>query len=117
MLSLGPVFCWGLLAAATQDPASFTRKPAVTRSGDTTRIEFEVSREVDVTVRVEDAAGSVVRHLAAGVLGKNPPEPLRPGSLRQSLEWDGKDDSGKPATGGPFRVRVRLGMKPEFDGF
>ena len=86
--------------AASQDPASFTRKPAVTRSGDTTRIEFEVSREVDVTVRIEDAAGHVVRHLAAGVLGKNPPEPLRPGSLRQSLEWDGKDDSGKP---GPAR--------------
>ncbi|MHC4916564.1 MAG: hypothetical protein ACYTGB_13840, partial [Planctomycetota bacterium] len=35
--------------------------------------------------------------------------------LAQELVWDGKDDLGKPATGGPFSVRVALGMRPEFD--
>src|SRR5262249_23666999 len=45
------------------------------------------------------------------------PEPLQPNKLAQALEWDGKDDSGKVAAGGPFQVRVQLGMKPEFDRF
>jgi hypothetical protein len=29
----------------------------------------------------------------------------------------GLDDFGKAAAGGPFRVRVRLGLTPEFGGF
>src|SRR5262249_10954081 len=70
-----------------------------------------------VAVTIEDAKGKVLRHLAAGVLGKNPPEPLQPGKLAQSLEWDGKDDRGKAAGAGPFKVRIQLGMKPEFGGF
>jgi hypothetical protein len=51
------------------------------------------------------------------VLGSNPPEPLQAGTLAQSLEWDGKDDFGKAAPGGPFKVRVQLGMRPEFGSF
>ena len=47
-----------------------------------------------MAVTVEDAQGKIIRHLAAGVLGKNPPEPLQPNSLAQSLTWDGKDDFG-----------------------
>jgi len=62
---------------------------------------------------VADAQGKVVRHLAAGMLGgKNPPpEPLKAG-LVQAIEWNLRDDAGKPAAGGPFKVPVRLGMKP-----
>src|SRR5262249_33185862 len=81
------------------------------------RIEFTVDRPTDVTVYVEDGQGNIIRHLAAGVLGKNPPEPLQANTLAQSLEWDGKDNLGKPAAGGPLKVRVRLGMKPELDCF
>ncbi len=51
------------------------------------------------------------------MLGKNPPEPLKPDSLAQSIEWDGKDDLGKPAAGKGLQVRVVLGMRPRFDGF
>src|SRR5207248_1325846 len=31
--------------------------------------------------------------------------------------WDGKDDFGKASVGGPFKVRVQLGMRPEFGSF
>jgi hypothetical protein len=99
----------------TETPA-FSRKPAVTRAGDGWRVEFAVTRETDVAVYVENAKGDIVRHLAAGRLGKNPPEPLRAGSLEQSLTWDGKDDDGKPAEGAPFRIRVGLGLKASWGG-
>lgn len=102
--------------AADSLPA-FTKKPTATKAGDKVRIDFTVDRATDVAVYVEDSQGKVIRHLVAGVLGKNPPEPLQPNSLTQSLEWDGKDNFGKAAAGGPFKVRVKLGMKPEFDGF
>src|SRR5947207_3519248 len=106
----------GAVPAAEAQPA-FTKGPTAIKTGDRVKIDFTVDRNTDVAVYVEDAEGKIVRHLAAGVLGKNPPEPLRPNALAQALEWDGKDDFGKPAAGGPFKVRVRLGMKPEFAGF
>src|SRR5262249_6259800 len=106
----------GAVAAADTPPA-FTKKPTASKPGDKVKIEFAVDRATDVAVYIEDGEGKVIRHLAGGVLGKNAPEPLQRDSFSQSLEWDGKDNFGKPAAGGPFKVRVRLGMKPEFDGF
>ena len=91
-----------LLSSATalaQEP-QFTVKPAATRISDKVRIDFAVDRETDVAVFIEDGSGKVVRHLVAGVLGKNPPEPLKAGSLSQSVEWDGLNDFKKPATCG-----------------
>jgi DNA-binding beta-propeller fold protein YncE len=105
------------VAQAAEAPTTFTKKPTAVKSGDKVKIEFAVDRNTDVAVYIEDAQGKVIRHLAGGVLGKNPPEPLKANSLAQSLEWDGKDNFGKAAAGGPFKVRVRVGMKPEFDGF
>jgi hypothetical protein len=92
----------------------FTKKPAAAKAGDKVKIEFAVDRETDVSVFIEDAGGKVVRHLVSGVLGKNPPPPLAPG-LAQSVEWDGKADWGKPATGGPFKARVALGLGAKYD--
>jgi hypothetical protein len=105
------------VAFAAPPSATFARKPTATKTAAGVRIEFAVSAPTDVAVYVEDAAGKVVCHLAAGVLGSNPPLPLTADSLRQSVVWDGKDDCSKPAGDGPFQVRVALGMKPEFDGF
>ncbi|MEO2032739.1 MAG: hypothetical protein ABGZ35_11705, partial [Planctomycetaceae bacterium] len=69
----------------------------------------------DVEVAILDAKANVVRHLAAGVLGgKNPPPPPLKTGLIQEIPWDGNDDLGKPAVGGPFQVRVRAGMKVRF---
>lgn len=79
------------------------------------RISFTLSGSTDVEVAVLDAQGKVVRHLAAGVLGDGveAPPPLRPG-LAQQLEWNGRNDAGQPALGGPFQVRVRTGMQCRF---
>ncbi|MCK6497919.1 MAG: hypothetical protein L6Q38_00400 [Nitrospira sp.] len=94
--------------------AGFAKKPTAAKEGAGCRIEFAVDRETDVAVFVENSAGKIVRHLVAGVLGKNPPPPLKPG-LAQSLVWDGKADYGKPADGGPYKVRVALGLGARYD--
>jgi hypothetical protein len=111
------------VAFAAPPSATFTRKPTATKTAAGVKIEFAVSAPTDVAVYVEDAAGKVVCHLAAGVLGKNPPPPLKPDSLEQSILWDGRDDFGRPALGGqgeprgPLKIRVALGMKGELDRF
>jgi outer membrane protein assembly factor BamB len=104
-------------ATASDGLPAFTRKPTAIKSGDKTTITFAVNRATDVAVSIEDAKSKVIRHLAAGVLGRNPPEPLKTNTLSQSLDWDRKDDFGKPATGGPFRVRVQVGLTPQLDRF
>jgi len=94
---------------------SFSAQPAATKDGDKVKISFTVSAPTDVEVAVLASDGKVVRHLAAGVLGgaKPPPEPLKAG-LSQTMDWDIKDDFGKPAAGGPFKVRVRAGLGVKF---
>src|SRR5262245_61239997 len=89
---------------------TFTQKPEVHDR----KIEFAASASTDCAVSIVDAQGHTVRHLVAGVLGPNAPEPLRKNSLSQSLLWAGKDDLGRPATGGPFKVDVGLGLQPTF---
>lgn len=103
------------ITIANDRGAVFTSKPVVTKTANGAKIDFAVSQETDVAVYIENNAGKVVRHLVAGQLGKNPPAPLKAGSLQQSLEWDGKNDLGQPAGNGPFKVRVGLGLKPVFD--
>ena len=109
MVAAGP----NLGSAAT--PPAFTSKPTVSRAGDKVRIDFAVDRQTDVAVFIENTDGEIVRHLVAGVLGRNPPAPLEPNSLSQSIDWDGKADYGKPAAGGPFKVRVALGLGAKYD--
>ncbi len=79
-------------------------------------VEFSVASPTDVEVAIVDAKGAVVRHLAAGVLGGEhvPPVPLARG-LTQRLAWNGLDDDGQPAKGGPFSFRVRTGMGVKLD--
>jgi hypothetical protein len=105
-------------SAANAGEASFTAKPSAVKDGDKLKISFAVAAPTDVEVAVLGADGKVVRHLAAGVLGapKPPPEPLKAG-LAQSLEWDGRDDFGKPAKGEPWKVRVRAGTGVKFGQF
>jgi sugar lactone lactonase YvrE len=96
---------------------SFSQPPAVVKAGDIFKISFALSAPSDVEVSIVNAKGDVVRSLAAGVLGKNAPAPFKPDSLAQSVEWDGKDDDGKLADGGPFKARVRLGLKLSLDSY
>jgi hypothetical protein len=102
--------------ATGQPPvAKFAKVPAATREGDKTRIEFAVDRETDVAVFIEDAKGQVIRHLVAGVLGRNPPPPLKADSLAQSVLWDGKADYDRDGGPGPFKIRVALGLGARYD--
>ncbi len=96
----------------------FSSPPVAKKQGGEAMISFAVSVPTDAEVAVLNSAGKVVRHLGAAALGtKNlPPAPFQAG-LSQKAAWDGKDDAGKPAAGGPFKVRVRLGMKVEYDRF
>jgi hypothetical protein len=105
-------------ALASAGEIGFAAKPSAARDGDKVKIGFSVSAPTDVEVAVLGKDDKVVCHLAAGALGgsKPPPEPLKAG-LVQEVVWNGQDDFGKPAGGGPFKFRVRAGMKPVFDGF
>jgi hypothetical protein len=92
----------------------FAQKPTVTKQGDKVVIAFASKGKCDATVAIVSPEGKIVRHLASGVLGKNAPWPFKQDSLAQSLEWDGKDDLGKPAPAG-CKVRVGLGLKAAHD--
>jgi hypothetical protein len=104
-----------LIASALARDVDFTAKPKAVCEGGKGRITFTVGAPTDVEVAVLDTEGNVVRHLAAGLLGSSAPAPLRKDSLAQSLAWDLKDDDGEMLPPGQYKVRVGLGLKPEFD--
>ncbi|MBA4386465.1 MAG: hypothetical protein C0404_00705 [Verrucomicrobia bacterium] len=105
---------------------AFAKKPSVRSVGSDGSVRyaiaFETTAKCDATVAIVDpSAGSgqgkddrVVRHLASGVLGKNAPWPFKQDSLAQTVEWDGKDDTGKPAPAG-CKVKVWLGLQATYD--
>ncbi|MDD4889973.1 MAG: hypothetical protein PHU85_08575, partial [Phycisphaerae bacterium] len=95
----------------------FAAAPKAEAAGDKVKISFALSAPSDVEVAVVDGGGKVVRHLAAGLLGKNAPEPFKKDSLAQEIPWDRKDDTGKPAAGGGLKVRVTAGLKPRLDKY
>jgi sugar lactone lactonase YvrE len=97
--------------------AKFEAEPTAAKKDGKVEISFTVSAPIDVEVSVLDAKGTIVRHLASGLLGRNAPKPFKKDALKQELEWDLRDDDGRPATGGPFKVRVRLGLGSEMDRF
>ena len=103
-------------ARAAEAKPKITSGPTVTKNGREATISFAVNVETDVEVSILDAKGHVIRHLAAGVLGKNAPAPLKKGSLSQEIVWDGEDDRGKPAAGAA-KVRVRVGVGAELDRY
>jgi len=112
------VWCVVFFVSAAGAEVTFKTPPVAARAGETVTIAFTLSAPTDVEVSILGADNTVVRHLAAGVLGgKNPPpQPLKAG-LAQSLTWDLNDDFSKPAVGGPFQVRVRAGSGVKFGRF
>ncbi|MCX7591262.1 MAG: hypothetical protein N2255_06495, partial [Kiritimatiellae bacterium] len=93
----------------------FAAKPVATREGDRVRVRFALTGKTDAEVSILNAQGRIVRRLAAGLVGENPPVPFRRG-LEQEIVWDGRDDAGKRAEGEPFRVRIALGLGAKYDG-
>lgn len=115
------VLCCGLvgLARGGEPTYEFAEKPSVKKDGGVWTITFATKTACDATVAIVGPATSsgqarVVRHLASGVLGVNAPAPFQKNSLVQRLEWDGKDDDGKPAPAG-CSVRVSLGLDARFE--
>lgn len=112
---------WFLLSALViaQNP-TFTVQPSlVKRAPAQWEVHFAVSVATDVAVSIVNTADStIVRHLAAGVLGANAPTPLAKNSLIQTLTWDGKNDLGSPVTvpDAHLRARVRAGMSTQLVG-
>ena len=98
----------------------FTKKPAVERKQDRVLISFAVKEYCDVTVAIEDKKGTILRHLASGVLGSNAPEPFQKNSKSQEIVWDGKDDQGRYVAQNEkeyagIRIRVSLGLKAQME--
>ncbi|MBL8025105.1 MAG: T9SS type A sorting domain-containing protein [Fibrobacteres bacterium] len=96
---------------------SFTVPPSMVyqSSSQNYNITFTLSESTDVEVAIVSLKdSSIVRHLAAGVLGSNPPAPLVANSLSQTIIWDGKDDFGRlvSLTSADLKIRVRAGMQP-----
>ncbi|MFW6159399.1 MAG: hypothetical protein ACOC8E_08590 [Planctomycetota bacterium] len=97
-------------------PFAFAQKPSVTREGDRVTIRFKTKTFCDVTIAVENTNGKIVRHLASGVLGRNPPPPFQKNSLEQTLVWDSKDDKGRYVKDRESVViRVSLGLEARFE--
>jgi hypothetical protein len=100
------------LLSVSGQQLSFVKAPTFTGSGSSWTVSFEVNQTTDVEVSIVNTAdSSVVRHLAAGVLGPNAPSPFAKNSLSQSLSWNGKDDLGNTVSNtGSLSARVRAGM-------
>jgi len=109
------VFVAVLWATPSVFALEWVKKPTMTNTTAGQKISFELSALTDVEVAILNSKGKVVRHLAAGVLGPKAPRPFKPNSKAQALTWNGKDDYGQPAKGGPFKLRVRAGMGVELE--
>jgi hypothetical protein len=71
-------------AVQRQEVFEFAKKPSVRLvSKDRYEITFAAKGACDVAIGIIDEKGTVIRHLAAGVLGPNAPKPLQKGTLSQ----------------------------------
>ena len=98
--------------------ADVLREATVRKTAAGHAIAFRVTASTDVTVRIVDADGDVVRHLACGMVGlEKAAKPFASKSLSQKVLWDGKDNEGKWVKPDGCSAVVLAGMKAEFDKF
>ena len=101
-------------AIATGQTSKWIQEPELTFDEQDRRwyVTFELDSLTDVEVEIVDRKQStVVRHLAAGVLGSKAPPPLVRNNRVQRIAWDGKDDYRNPVRNASnMAVRVRTGM-------
>jgi len=81
-------------------------------------LTFRLTRPADVTVRIVDAKGNVVRHLACGMVGlERAAMPFTPKTLMQKITWDGKNNAGKRVDTAGCRATIGVGIRAKFDRF
>lgn len=95
-------------------PIKFKSKPVLIKEGVNYKISFELSGATDVEISIINEQGKSLRHLAAGLLGKNAPEPFKKDSLSQVIIWDGNSDKGVPVTE-PCQVKVSIGSQAKIE--
>ncbi len=107
----------GGLQYKRQEVFAFTAKPTFKKlKKDRYEIRFSSKGRCDATVEILNGEGKIIRHLASGVLGPNAPEPFKKNALEQVLIWDGKNNWERYVDDPDnCSLRVRLGLKPEFD--
>ncbi|OGF48509.1 MAG: hypothetical protein A2452_11620 [Candidatus Firestonebacteria bacterium RIFOXYC2_FULL_39_67] len=92
-------------------------KPSIKKTDKGFEISFKLEKATDVTVRIVNGKGEVVRHLASGLVGGDKAaKPFQPKSLSQNIIWDGKDDDGKNIAVN-CKVSVNAGVNAKFDKF
>ena len=67
--------------------------------GSQAELQLSLPQSADVSVKIYNARGALVRDLFSG----------RVGSGERSLVWDGRDGSGRPAASGAYFVRATTG--------
>ncbi len=108
----------GWWAGHAADAPVLHGEPRVARVDGRHEVSFALARPADVTVRVVDKAGAVVRHLACGMVGlERAAKPFAPNSLAQRIVWDGRDDGGRPVEAAGCKVVVGIGLRAKFDRF
>ena len=108
------LFCARLVAGAEL----FMATPTVEKTKGGFEIAFALARATDLTVRILNANGATVRHLACGMVGlEKAAKPFQPRSLAQRIAWDGKDDAGQPVDPADSRAWLGAGMGAAFDRF
>jgi len=103
-----------LAGSAWAEALKWVKEPALTFDEKEGKwwVTFELNNLKDVEVAIVNPAdSSIVRHLAAGVLGPNPPAPLAANACAQKIPWDSRDDYRQSvADPSKLAVRVRAGM-------
>jgi len=108
----------GATSGKSAAKGKLTGAPAVDKTAGGYEISFALTAPNDVTVRIVDARGEVVRHLACGVVGlAKAAEPFAGGALAQRIVWDGKDDRGKAIAAAGCKVTLAVGVAAKFDKF
>jgi len=108
----------GKPAAEPGATARLAGPPALAKVAGGWEIAFSLTAPSDVTVRILDAKGQAVRHLACGMVGlAKAASPFAPGTLQQKIPWDGKDDAGTPVDRAGLTAWVGVGMRAKFDKF
>ena len=105
-----------LAASGTVSAEQHLREATVRQTAAGHEVSFVVEEPVDVTVRIVDARGRVVRHLACGMVGlEKAAAPFAPKALSQKIVWDGKDDEDEPVEVEGCSAVVLAGMEATFD--